>query len=318
MSRHAPQPPASPTNVASAPLYGLQVALGLVGLAGCSLALALGVRSVHVAPAAARRVDVGGLRFTYPTMDAAAVVVLALAVLGAAVLLVVVRSGWRQVTSHRRFVRTLPVTRPLAGHPMVAVIDATAPMAFCAGWLQPRIYVSTGALEHLSERELEAVLAHEQHHRAVRDPLRLAVSRALTQALFFLPVLQPLHARYGDVAEVSADAAAVRALEGATAPLASALLAFGTTPSGDVVGISPGRVDALLGQPPAWRLPWLLLVGGLLTLAAAIALAWRASGSASAQASLNLPIASSQPCVLVLALIPVIACLAGVLGRRAA
>jgi hypothetical protein len=251
-------------------------------------------------------------------MDAAAVLVLALAVLGAAVLLVVVLSAWRQVAAHRRFVRALPATRPLRGHPTVSVIEAAAPMAFCAGWLRPRIYVSTGALEHLSERELEAVLAHEQHHRAVRDPLRLAVSRALTQALFFLPVLQPLHARYGDVAEVSADAAAVRALEGATAPLASALLAFGTTPSGDVVGISPGRVDALLGQPAAWRLPWLLLIGGLLTLAAAIALAWRASGTASAQASLNLPIASSQPCVLVLALIPVIACLAGALGRRAA
>src|SRR4051794_16299588 len=103
MSRHAPPSSrASPTKAASAPLYGLQVALGLVGLAGCSLALALGVRSVHVAPAAARRVDVGGLRFTYPTMDAAAVLVLTLAVLGAAVLLVVVRSGWRQVTAHRR------------------------------------------------------------------------------------------------------------------------------------------------------------------------------------------------------------------------
>jgi hypothetical protein len=311
---------ASPVSAerSSSPLYALQLGLGVAGLAGCTIVLALGVRAVHVAPAAAHRVDVGGLRFTYPTMDAAAVLILALAALGAAVLLVATRSACRQLSAHRRLMRSLPLQGTLPGHPTVTLIDAATPMAFCAGWLQPRIYVSTAALEHLSDRELQAVLAHEQHHRALRDPLRLAISRALSQALFFLPILQPLHARYDDLAEQTADAAAVRALGGAAAPLATAMLAFGTTPTGDVVGISPGRVDSLTGRPPAWRLPWVLLAGGLVTLAGVVALAWRASGAASAQASLNLPIASSQPCLLVLALVPVIACLAGVLGRRSA
>ena len=66
------------------------------------------------------------------------------------------------------------------------------------------------------------------HHGALRDPLRLAVSRVLCQALFFLPVLRPLHDRYADVAELDADAAALEASVGATAPLASAMLAFGS------------------------------------------------------------------------------------------
>ena len=169
--------------------------------------------------------------------------------------------------------------------------------------MRPRIFVSDAALAQLSADELRAVLAHEHHHRAVRDPLRLAVGRVLCQALFFLPVLRPLHDRYGEVAELEADAAAVA--EVAAGPLASAMLAFGASEGGGVVGISPERVDSLLGTPRAWRLPWTLLATALVTLAVLLALIWRASDSATVQATLNLPIASSQPCVLVLALMPV-------------
>jgi hypothetical protein len=298
-------------------LYRVQLALGGAGLAGCALALAVAVRSVHVEPAAAHRLDVAGVHFTYPAINAAAAILQALAALGAVVLIVTVRAAWRQIRVHRRLLRALPVAGALPDHPSVSVIHAAPPMAFCAGWLRPRVYVSTGALECLSGDELRAVLAHEQHHRVVRDPLRLAVSRVLCQALFFLPVLRPLHDRYGDVAELSADAAALDATGGATAPLASAMLAFGATDSG-VVGVSPDRVDSLLGHRSAWRLPWMLLVAALVTIAGVLALVWRASGSASAHTSLNLPIASSQPCLLVLALVPILACLAGVVARRAA
>ena len=118
------------------------------------------------------------------------------------------------------------------------------------------------------------------------------------------------------MAAVHADAAALAASDGAAAPLASAMLAVGTTTTGDVVGISPERVDALLGRTRAWRLPRTLLIAALVTVAAVLALAWRASAGASVQATLNLPIASSQPCVLVLALVPVVACLAAVVARR--
>jgi hypothetical protein len=214
--------------------------------------------------------------------------------------------------------RALPVAGTLADHPAVLVIDSAAPLAFCAGWLRPRVYVSTGVLERLSDSELRAVLAHEQHHGALRDPLRLAVGRVLCQALFFLPVLRPLQDRYADVAELTADAAALEASGGAPAPLASAMLAIASTETGDVVGISPERVDSLLGQPATWRWPRLLLIGALLTIAVLVALVWRASASASVQATLNLPIASSQPCILVLALVPVLACLAAALARRPA
>ena len=298
-------------------LYRLQLALGAGGIAVCTLVLAAAASAVHVHPAAAHRLDVAGAHLTYPAVNAAAVVLMVLALLGAAVLAVAIHAAVRQYRGHRRLLATLPVTGSLPGHPTVLVIDVAAPVAFCAGWLRPRVYVSTAVLDRLSSAELRAVLAHEQHHGALRDPLRLAVSRVLCQALFFLPVLRPLHDRYADVAEISADAAALEASGGAPGPLASAMLAVGATPAGGVVGISPERVDVLLGEARrAWRLPRLLLVAALLTLVVLVALAWRASHSASVQATLNLPIASSQPCVLVLALVPVLACLAAAVARR--
>lgn len=294
-------------------VYRLQLAIGGAGLAAAVFALVRGVDTVHVSPEEAHHVSVAGLSFTYPTLNAAAAILLAFAALGAAVLIVTVRAALHQVRAHRRLVRTLPVAGSLPDHPAVSVIDSGMPLAFCAGWVRPRIFVSSAAIEQLSEDELRAVLAHEQQHRALRDPLRLAVGRVLCQALFFLPVLRPLHDRYGEVAEMTADAAAVAEVD--AAPLASAMLAFGSSASGGVVGIAPERVDFLLGRTPAWRLPWLLMVAALITLGALLALVWRASGTASVQATLNLPILSSQPCVLVLALVPVLACLAGAVAR---
>jgi hypothetical protein len=283
-------------------VYRLQMAIGGTGLAAAAGALGLGVSAVRVAPADAHRLSVGGLRFTYPALNAAAALLLAVAALGAAVLVVTVRATIRHLRAHRRLVKALPV----AGvHEDATVIEASTPLAFCAGWLRPRIFVSRAAVEQLSAAELDAVLAHERHHRARRDPLRLAIGRVLCHALFFLPVLRPLQAREGDVAELRADAAAVDAVD--AAPLASALLVLGSTGEG-VVGVSPERVDHLLGNAPAWRLPWVLLIAAFATLAGLIALLWRVSGSASIAATLSI---SSQPCVLVLALVPVVAGLAG-------
>jgi hypothetical protein len=299
-------------------VYPVQLALGGAGLGAAAAAVGLGVSAVHVAPAAAHRLAIAGIELTYPALNVAAVVLLALAALGAAVLIVAARAAWRQMRAHRRLVSRLHVVGALPGHPRVSLIRGDEPLAFCAGWLRPRVYLSTGVVARLSGAELGAVLAHEQHHRALRDPLRLAVGRVLSQALFFLPVLRPLHDRYGEIAELDADAAAVAASGGVIAPLASAMLAFGAADNSDGVGIAPERVDSLLGLPGAWRLPWALLIVGLVTLAATLALAWRASTSATAEATLNFPIASSQPCVLVLALVPVVASVAGAISRTTA
>jgi bla regulator protein blaR1 len=288
-------------------VFGLQLALGVCGLAAAATAVGAAASSVHRQGTNAPDVVIAGQRFTYPTVNVAAAVLLVLAALGAAVIAVALTVGWRQLRDQRRFVRGIAVIGPLPGHPGITVIDDAVPHAFCAGYLRPRIYVSTGALEVLSEDELAAVMVHEDHHRAVRDPLRLACSRILCQALFFLPVLPSLRERYSDLAEERADHAAVRAA-GAPGPLASALLAFDAATPPGASGISASRVDSLLGRTSEWRAPSSLVALSLAALSGLTVLVWRASAAASAHATFNLPGLSSKPCMLVLALVPILGC----------
>jgi Peptidase family M48 len=285
-------------------VFRLQAALGTVGLAAAAAAVATAADSVHRAPHAAHQVAIDGLRFTYPAVNAAAAILLALAAIGAAVLATIVRAAWRQLSGHRRFMRELPLLAPLPAHPAVTVIDDPSPQAFCAGYLRPRVYVSQGALELLSEAELAAVLSHEDRHRSTRDPLRFACARVLSQALFFVPALRPLRDRYEELAEQKADAAAISATAGEPGPLAAALLAFEEASPAGTAGISNERVDSLLGQPPRWQLPSPLIALSLATLCGLVVLVWRTSVAASAHSTFNLPILSSQPCMLVLALLP--------------
>jgi hypothetical protein len=263
-------------------------------------------------------VVIAGQQFTYPAVNVAASVLLALAVLGAIVLATMARSAWSQLRAYRSFVGSIRVLGPLHGHPRVSVIDEASPQAFCAGYLRPSIYISRGALQLLSEAELGAVLSHEDRHRSTRDPLRFACGRLLSQALFFLPALRPLGDRYEELAEQKADQAAVRASAGESGPLASALLAFDAAAPAGAAGISNERVDSLLGQAPRWRLPSPLIAVSLATICSLVVLVWRTSAAASAHATFNLPVLSSQPCMLVLALLPATVALAGHVWHRRA
>lgn len=297
-------------------VLGLQLALGTVGLIGAVTAVATAAASVHRDPRAAHDVVVLGGRFTYPAVNIAAVLLLVLAALGVAVLGSALQAGWRQLRASRRLVRDARIVGPLPGYPSVTVIADPTPQAFCAGYLRPRVYVSQGALELLSPEELAAVLLHEQDHLAARDPLRLACARVLGQALFFLPALRPLGEHYSELAEQRADRAAIAAAGGGKASLASALLAFDAGAPEGSAGISPERVDSLLGVAQRQRLPTGLISVSVATLALLIVLVWRASEVASAHATFNLPLLSAQPCMLVLALMPVLACLGSLGGRR--
>jgi Zn-dependent protease with chaperone function len=294
----------------------VQLALGAAGLIGASAALTTAVASVHHDPRGAHDVLVLGGHFTYPAVNVAAVVLLVLAALGLAVVTTLVLATWRQLRAYRRFVGDVRVLGPLPGQPDVTVIADPTPQAFCVGYLRPRIYVSAGARELLAPDELAAVVLHEKHHRSARDPLRLGCARVLSEALFFLPALRPLGDRYSELAEQRADEAAIRGAAGSAAPLASALLAFEASAPAGSAGISPERVDSLLGKGGGRRLPTGLIGVSLAAASLLIVLVWRASAVASADATFNLPVLSSQPCMLVLALLPAFICLGSIGGRR--
>jgi Peptidase family M48 len=285
-------------------VFGLALALGAAGLGLTATAVVAAAVSVHPDSAGAPQVALSGIRFTYPSLNGAAALLLILAILGTAVLEVALKSTWRQRRAYHAFTTTVGPVEPLRRVPGVKVITDSRPQAFCAGFLRPSVYISRRTVDLLTDEELDAVLAHEHHHRRLRDPLRLACGRILSEALFFVPVLRSLVAREADVAELRADRAAVCAREGGEAALASALLAFDESGPVGSTGISPERVDALLGQPSQWRLPTWRLAASFLILAALGLLVWRVSGMASAHASFNLPGLSSRPCIVVMTVLP--------------
>jgi Zn-dependent protease with chaperone function len=284
-------------------LYRLILALSGLGLAIVALAGAGAVRGLRLDPGSLEALA-SACGSMIPALDLGGHLLLALGLLAASSLTLGVRSLARQLRATRSYVRGM---RPTGERLEVAGASCSltaerAPRAFCAGYLIPRVYVSRGALEALTGDELRAVLAHELHHRRRRDPLRLLVARALADALFFLPALKPIARRYAALVELAADEAAVHSLGGRSA-LARALLKFGDldAPTAAVAGIAPERVDHLGGAREAGR--WRLSPSSLIATASAAAILLAATMllfSLPGAASVNLPLALAQSCMVLM------------------
>lgn len=91
----------------------------------------------------------------------------------------------------------------------LVVIPNHEPLSFCYGLWRPRICLSQGLVELLTETELEAVLRHEAYHLRRREPLRIAVAICLSRFFFFVPLLAELRDHYLAEKELAADAFAV-------------------------------------------------------------------------------------------------------------
>ena len=195
------------------------------------------------------------------------VLLVVLAIFDVALLLRAAFSLARGVRAQRRFIARLPLRgeREVGGRRVTVIAGARA-MAFCGGLLRTRIYLSEGALARLRPPELAAIVAHEAHHAARRDPLRIVVARAIGRAF---------GSREQTLADLSADAAAVRRV--GDAPLASALLAF----DADAAGIAAVRVDRLTGDAPRAEVPRALAIAAGVVVCALIAeLVWTMAISA--------------------------------------
>jgi Zn-dependent protease with chaperone function len=278
--------------------YRLGAGLALTGLVLTAGVLGAALATLSIRPTPAHRVEVLGQQLALPAANVQAIVLLSLATLGIAVVLAGARGAIRVLAGERQLLRALPVAGPLAGHDHVWVLHGERPHAFCAGLLRPAVYVSAGTLRRLSDDQLAAVLAHEHLHRLRRDPLRIVSARVLGEALFFFPVLRGLTKRYCTLAELAADDHAVAALGGDRSALAAAMLAF------EANGIAPERVDHMSGLTPDWRLPVALTAVSLFGAAALALLVWQLGRHAILQTTLALPVLSAQPCVVILALVP--------------
>lgn len=141
----------------------------------------------------------------------------------------------------RRALRLLSARRPAAGSvewsiardagiaQRLYLVDALPVPAFTAGWISPRVYVSSDLPSLLDESELRAVIAHEAAHVSRRDPLRFSLLRFLACTLFYVPVLRRLAEDAVDEAEVMADD---HAAGSDPLPLASAIVKLGRASAG--------------------------------------------------------------------------------------
>jgi Zn-dependent protease with chaperone function len=144
------------------------------------------------------------------------------------------------------------------GPDRIRVVSGLPAPAFTIGWWRPRVYIARETAEHLTARQLAAVIAHEGAHLRRRDPLRLSVLRFLSCTLFWLPAFKRLAADIADEVEILADDAAAAV----THPLvlASAILqiarefSHGAAPAAATgfhrADLIDRRVRRLLGQEP--------------------------------------------------------------------
>ena len=265
------------------------------------------VETWRVTPhATSHQISVLGQTLSYPTANFAAVVVVFLALLGLAVTMLTVLGAVRELAASIRFARRMRASDPELVYDDAFVFADERPRAFCAGLLRPRVYVSSGAVAILDEPALHVVVLHERHHARRRDPLRLATGRVIARSSVLHPRPARAHSPAGVArAELSADESAVNAGAENRSALARAILSFSdAAESAETVGIDPARVDSLLGEPPRWRFPALLCLAGLSVLALITAFAVLAGQVASGSATLAAPFLSSQPCIVVLAMIP--------------
>ena len=170
----------------------------------------------------------------------------------------------------------------------ISCIEEARPLAYCAGLIWPRVWISTGAAEALGRDELEAVLLHEAYHLRHRDPLRVFVALVLERTFFGFPMVRALGARFAVAKELDADRSVLEAQRSA-APLAGALFALGRSDQsfprqGLALGAwsaSNARVDQLCGTPEELLLPSVPPGSRLVTTLALAVLLLLAGGQAA-------------------------------------
>ncbi|MDA8192932.1 MAG: M48 family metalloprotease [Thermaerobacter sp.] len=177
-----------------------------------------------------------------------------------------VRAVARRLSGRIRLTRRLlPMLQPMARHELPPGLSSAIrwymapdldPYAFSWGWREPRVVVSRGLWEALTNDERTAVLFHEQHHITARDPLWQEILSAMVEA-YPLPGARTLYRRYLRDREIRADMAAVAAMDGERAPLAAAMLAVAGIPNiplaavAEWAGALEARIDYLVsGRAP--------------------------------------------------------------------
>ena len=103
------------------------------------------------------------------------------------------------------------------------IVSNPAPIAITMGFLKPKIVISTGLINLLTDDELKAVISHEIYHKDNRDPLKIFLLSLCASTIGYIPILKWFNHQYRIIQEVLADEFAIRKQE-TPVNLGSALL----------------------------------------------------------------------------------------------
>lgn len=195
--------------------------------------------------------------------------------------------AWRLSGELRRLEAPAPpavaaAARRLGIESRLTYLAISTSVAFCYGFLRPRVAITAGLIHRLDdEEELVAVLVHERHHMLRRDPLRYLVIRSLTSGLFMIPAAKVARIWIETQIELAADRAAMAVVSpGALATaLLAALAVKSVAPVGTaLLGTTEARIAHLAGRPAGPRVPLMASLATLgLVAGLGMALAWLAS-----------------------------------------
>jgi Zn-dependent protease with chaperone function len=191
------------------------------------------------------------------------------------------RSLWRAHAHSRGHAeRARVIGRRIDGVDAV-VVDAPERAAYCVAGRPDTIVVTSAALDTLTDRHLQAVLAHERAHLAGHHHYVLAVARALAAAIPGVTLFSTGAREIARLLEMAADDAAARSQGSQTLLDALLALSLGALAPHGAIGATGTDVLARaerLAAPFAARTQWtarllliattLLIVGGLLIPAA--------------------------------------------------
>lgn len=91
----------------------------------------------------------------------------------------------------------------------IIVVEHTQPFAFSFGIRHPKIYISTGTIGLMNDKELETILLHEKYHLEKNDSFTLVLATIMQLFFPFFPLLSDVVNNYKIQREISADKRAI-------------------------------------------------------------------------------------------------------------
>ncbi len=92
----------------------------------------------------------------------------------------------------------------------INVVKDNNKFSFCYGLVKPKICLSTGLLNSLTENELKSVLLHESYHLKNHDPLKILLGKTSAIMFFFIPVFADIQKYYAFSKEIAADKVVIK------------------------------------------------------------------------------------------------------------